>query len=183
MRKFILYILTLVFVFSVGNACVFGLPDDSEAIKETIKEKTNAQYAYDRGFAEYVMRSSDGGVKLWNRVLVENDGPGSGFSNKGAYLEYIYGSRQVKKILWLENPVCDQASVVFYGRKRKGNKDKVNIEVSVNGNRITSRKKNKEEYLYVPIKPKWLKKGFNEIVISCPQAKRRQKRLWYCHRP
>jgi len=136
----------------------------------TVKQTAPAQSAYDKGFAKQVMREGEGAVKLWNHVLIEDDAPGSGTSNKGSFTEPVYGDRVIKKILTLDDPRCEAATVVFF-TVGWGSPKKPPLKVTVNGNTTSFTYTTTEQYAYVPIQPSWLKKGDNEITFACPDAK------------
>ncbi len=129
-----------------------------------------AQVAYDKGFARGVMRGENGSVRLWNHVLIEDDGPGAGTSNKGRFTEAVYGDRMIKKVLAVDDPRCMKAHVVFMTYSW-GDPKKPPLDITVNGNRASFRHMNTEQYGYIPIDPAWLKKGDNEITFACPGAK------------
>ncbi len=159
---FLLAVITALLTFDYNAAAAGG---------RTIAVKTvdTAQAAYDAGFAKNVMRGNAGAVRLWNRLLVEDDAPGAGTSNKGAFLEAVYGSKMIKKVLALDDPRCEEAVVVFY--TQGGDAKKPPVHISVNGNETTFNYRSGESYAYAPVKPGWLRKGDNEIVFSCPEAK------------
>ncbi len=162
------------FAVALGAAVCFGIGSGdvhaANGRKITVTQVETAQAAYDAGFAERVMRADKGGVRLWNHLLVEDDAPGSGTSNKGEFREPVYGGRMIKKILTLDDPRCEKATVVFFtmGGDPKGKKPLV---VTVNGRESGFTFRNTEQYGYVPIDPAWLRKGDNEITFACPEAK------------
>jgi hypothetical protein len=154
-----------IFLYSAFTGEVFA----ANGRKISVKETQTAQTVYDRGFATQVMRDGDSAVKLWNHVLIEDDSPGAGTSNKGAFLEPVYSDRMIKKILSVDDPRCEEAYVVFY--TSNGSPKKPPVRIGVNGNAASFQYQSGETYAYVPIKPSWLKKGDNEIIFSCPDAK------------
>ncbi len=133
----------------------------------TVRTEYTAQDAYDNGFTEDVMRGEDDTVRLWNRRLIENDAPGSGTSNKGSFMEPVYGARRIKKILPVDDPRCDEAVVVIYFYNST---EKKPLVVELNGHTTTWTQRNTEQYAYIPVEPSWLREGDNEIVLSCPEA-------------
>ncbi len=164
-------------VFSMSAAAILaGIVLFSQAaspaggrLLKAAKNET-AQTAYDKGFARGVMRGDGGAVRLWNHVLVEDDGPAAGTSNKGRFTEAVYGDRMIKKVLAVDDPRCMKAHVVFMTYSW-GNAKKPPLEVTVNGSRASFRHQNSEQYGYIPIEPSWLRKGDNEVTFSCPGAK------------
>ena len=113
------------------------------------------------------MREGKDSVKLWNREIFENDAPGSGSSNKGVFFEPVYGDIHIKKVLLIADPRCEEATIVLYNH----NRPKINLTVSVNGHKTSTHMGHNNSEVYVPIETPWLKKGKNEIVLSCPEAK------------
>lgn len=135
----------------------------------SVQQHISAIDVYDKGFARNVMRHEDGGMKLWNHSLVENDSPGAGTSNKGMFAEPVYGRRAIKKILEVENNRCESARIIFFTLST-GSPEKKNLEVTVNGNKINFTYRNRNQFGYVSIEPSWIKKGKNEIILACPEA-------------
>ena len=87
-------------------------------------------------------------------------------------MEPVYGARMIKKILSVKDPRCDEAFVVVYFFHHiVGVHKEQPLLVSVNGHKTSCPLLNTEQYLYIPIEPSWLKKGKNEIIFSCPDAK------------
>jgi hypothetical protein len=162
----------LLTLFFSGLCFCLGVPvsDAASGRKVTVNQSEPAQIAYDKGFAQQVMREGSGGVKLWNHLLIEDDAPGSGTSNKGAFMEPVYGDRMIKKLLTVDDPRCEKAHVVFYTMNSP--KSKTPLRVAVNGREATFTFRNTEQYGYVPIDPSWLRKGDNEITFACPNAKK-----------
>ena len=149
---------------------VFMTVSSSEAAngrKITISDVIPAMDAYEKGFTKGVMRDGDNAVMLWNRQLIENDAPGSGISNKGAFLETVYGNRVIKKLLTVEDPRCDEAHVVIY---LNGTGKNLPLIMTLNGHEVSTKKEGPESYLYIPVETAWLKKGKNEITFACPEA-------------
>ena len=137
--------------------------------KFIITYEENAQIAYDNGFAKGVMREGTGAVKLWNRTLIENDSPGvGGMSNKGIFTEPVFGKRMIKKVLYIEDPRCDETDLILYVFDDPQRKHPLTI--TVNGNKTSLLKKIMWGCARFPVDPSWLKKGNNEIILSCPEA-------------
>ena len=166
MRGIIPFFTVLLVYFTVIAADVSAANGRNISVKQTV----SAQTAYDDGFTKQVMREGDGAVRLWNHLLIEDDGPGAGTSNKGAFTEAVYGDRIIKKVLAVEEPRCEKATVVFF-TYNWGDPKKAPLEVTVNGRKTTFKYQTSEQYGYVPIEPSWLRKGDNEITFACPEAK------------
>ena len=144
--------------------------------KITIKDIMPAIDAYESGFAKGIMRNGDNTVRLWNRQLIENDAPGAGTSNKGAFMEPVYGDRVIKKLLTVGDTRCDEAHVVLFlfsaGKK-------LPLVMTLNGSKVTTKVEGPESYLYIPVEPAWLKKGVNEITFACPEAQGRLPAMYF----
>ena len=97
MHYFLILSTTAMFIFGLWTPFVTAAPGRILVVKQT----TTAQEAYDKGFTKQVMRDGNDGVKLWNHILIEDDAPGSGTSNKGSFTEPVFGDRIIKKILQL----------------------------------------------------------------------------------
>jgi len=158
-------ILSALVVCSVIISVEDGFSADGRKI--AISQSESAKTVYDKGFAQGVMREGNEAVKLWNHTLFEDDAPGSGTSNKGSFLEPVFGDRVIKKVLRVDEPRCMEAHVVFYTHSR----GKPPLTITVNGNTKKYSYQGPESYAYVPIEPSWLKKGNNEIIFACPEAK------------
>ena len=134
-----------------------------------ITHEQKAQTAYNKGFAKGVMREGRNGVKLWNRTLIENDSPGvGGMSNKGIFTEPVFGKTMIKKNLEIEDPGCDEACIILYVFDDPQRKHPLTL--SVNGHKISLLEQIMWGCSRFPIEPSWLKKGENEIILSCPEA-------------
>ena len=59
----------------------------------------DANIMYDTGFATAVMKHDDGGISLFDLELLENDGPGSGRSEKGISSDSVWGKFQARKLV------------------------------------------------------------------------------------
>ncbi len=123
-----------------------------------------AAEAFEKGMGAWGVRLADDGksVVLYDRVLVEDDGPGIGSDSKWLKVdkgmtEEISGSTVVKKVLYLERP--DAMSARLYVPR--------GLRVEVNGSPIE--KADNARYPEVPLV--LLRKGDNEIVLSCPEGK------------
>ncbi|MFC1509994.1 hypothetical protein ACFL60_09985, partial [Candidatus Omnitrophota bacterium] len=160
--------------FLIVLSCVFSADRGFTASGRTITISQNhtAQDVYDSGFARDVMRDGDEAVRLWDRLLIENDSPGAGTSNKGNFMEPVYGDRMVKKILTVEDPECSEVYVIVYAFIGLSlTKREFPLIVTLNGHTTTYRHLNTEQYVYVPVETSWLRKGENEIILACPEAK------------
>ena len=161
---------SLILTAAVMLGLQFQTASASDGRKIAVKQTTTAQSSYDLGFAKQVMREDDNAVKLWNHLLVEDDAPGAGTSNKGAFTEPVYGDIMIKKILTVDDPRCEKAHVVFFSMNSPAKKTP--LKVALNGHIATFTFQNGEQYCYVPVDPSWLRKGDNEVVFSCPDAKK-----------
>jgi len=67
-----------------------------------------AEKIYETGFVNKVMKRQGGGVSLFNMVLIENDAPGSGYSEKGEDGDVCLGKDRARKILYLDDPRAEK---------------------------------------------------------------------------
>ncbi len=155
-----------------GAAAAFAAGGKQSTV--VIEGEYPALAAYDKGFALGVMRDTNG-VRLFDRVLVQDDGPGAGFSEKGSFLQPVYGAKAARKDLWLEDVRASGAWVAFYVPVR----GKGNLRVAINGHETFWDPKsttNGESCQWLSFDPSWLRKGFNTIVFSYPEGS--EKDLW-----
>ncbi len=147
----------------------------ADVITPMVTTEISAITAYDKGFAYDVMRAPDGqGVQLNDLVAIENDGPGSGWSQKGTCVERLYRGVLAKKILWVERPSAHQAHVVlFLDPPSETKPDKPFFYLLVNGRRIEGPPAPAHErvWQWVPIPHSLLQKGRNEIILGCDEEK------------
>jgi len=126
--------------------------------------------AFDKGMGAWGVRLADDGkgVILYDRVLLEDDGPGIGSDAKWlkvdkARVERIGGATIIKKVLHVRRPRAISARL-FIPR---------GVQVELNGSRIA-----KAENARVPQIPvASLKQGDNEVILSCPGDKVVQIRI------
>lgn len=140
-------------------------PEETAAIKSSMKAMT----AYEEGFAYDVMRAPDGSVMLNDLEVIENDGAGAGYSEKGTFYEEIYRGVRAKKVLRLEDPRAQEAHVVLYLEPLKPDLPKQPLPyIIVNGLRIEGHPvpswQGAWQYISVPVKG--LRRGDNVIVIG-----------------
>ncbi len=130
----------------------------------------DAQMVYDSGFMHGLMRNPDGGVRLFNLDLVENDAPGSGFSEKGVSRDIVWGKNRARKVLFLDDPRTHKAWLVLFVSKQ----GKYPLKVVVNGKstQVSNWDENKcrEGYRWSEFPAEWLVKGKNTFDLSCPEA-------------
>jgi len=139
-----------------------------------------ASIVYDAGFMYKLMKHPDGGVCLFNMDLVENDAPGSGYSEKGIDSDIVWGKNQARKILYLDDPRASKAwfvalferEVWFLPASEKTHKKP--LTVVINGNPIKYDDWGIENsiltYRWFEFPAGWLKKGANVFELSCPDA-------------
>lgn len=139
-----------------------------------------AEKIYETGFVNKVMKHPGGGVSLFNMVLVENDAPGSGYSEKGEDGDVVWGKNRARKILSLEDPRAEKAWFValfereawFLPAEQKARKRP--LVVSVNGHEYKyddwGIDKSIITYRWFEFPASWLKKGQNVIDLACPEA-------------
>jgi hypothetical protein len=163
--------------------CLFawGSPLPADAQTVAIKWGGDALAIYDSGFANTVMKNPGGGVRLFNMDLVENDSPGSGQSEKGVYLDAVWGKNHARKVFMLDDPRAAKAWILVFA----GRQGKTPLTFVVNGGSQRDRghtgsvanwdNREAEEYFrWAEFPAEWLKKGANTIDFSCPEAAREE---------
>ena len=124
---------------------------------------------YDNGFMRMLMKHPDGGVCLFNMELIENDAPGSGYSEKGVDSDFVWGQNRARKILYLDDPRAEKAWFValferelwFLPASEKSSKKP--LTVSINGHSMSyddwGIDKSIITYRWFEFPAEWLKKG------------------------
>ena len=130
----------------------------------------DAEIAYDTGFSSLLMKQPGGGIRLFDRDLVQNDAPGSGHSEKGVVTDVIWGKNRARKVFTFENPAATQAWLMAF-ISRQG---KYPLQFTVNGNsgqiKNWDPKQAHEMYRWAEFPAEWLKKGKNTVELFCPLA-------------
>jgi len=127
---------------------------------------------YTDGTMHMARRDGRGGASLFNMDLIENDGPGSGFSEKGVWFDDIWGDRRARKILTLDDARTEKAWLVLYA-VRTGNRP---LHFTINGHEAAMKAKppvppetNPRAFVWTEFPAAWLKQGDNVIELSCPE--------------
>ncbi|MHB9027986.1 MAG: hypothetical protein ACYC9O_04410 [Candidatus Latescibacterota bacterium] len=139
----------------------------------------DARMVYETGFMDKVMKQGSG-VSLFNMELVENDAPGSGYSEKGIDHDVVWGKNCARKVLFLDDPRAEKAwfvalfeREVWFAPAAQKSKKKPLI-VTINGNSVTypdwGIDKSIITYRWFEFPAKWLVKGKNVIELACPEA-------------
>ena len=141
-------------------------PEESSRVNTPMKAMT----AYEEGFAYDVMRAPDGSVMLNDLEVIENDGAGAGYSEKGTFYEEIYRGVRAKKMLRLDDPRAQAAHVVLYLEPLQPSLPNQPLPyIIVNGLWIEGHAvpswQGAWQYIAVPVKV--LRRGENVIVIGC----------------
>ena len=142
---------------------------DARADIETHRWNFDAETLYDDGFMHMLRKNPGGGVCLFDNVVVENDSPGAGISEKGVCSDYIWGDVQGRKVLVLDDIHTKKAWFFVFSHRRGDHP----LSFSVNGHesRIAAwKRKGYERFRWVEFPIEWLKKGKNVIDMSCPEA-------------
>jgi len=161
---------------------VFCLPAARPYAAETVTTRWggDAEFVYETGFMHKLMRHPGGGVSLFDVDLVENDAPGSGYSEKGVDSDIVWGDNRARKILHLDDPRAVKAwfvalferEVWFLPASEKSRKKP--LLVTINGNPVTYDDWGIENsiltYRWFDFPSEWLKKGANTIELACPAA-------------
>ncbi len=149
----------------------------SETVERAVTTEVTAQEAYDWGFAFDVMRDGND-VALNDLVLLEDDGPGSGYSEKGTFWEGIHKGVLARKIIQLDDPTASEAHVVLY-MEPQSPKDQPPYYLVVNGHRIEGNPISWHDpnWHWVKIPVEYLKAGPNEIVVGSDAPEDKEYRL------
>ncbi|MFC1606953.1 hypothetical protein ACFL47_03190 [Candidatus Latescibacterota bacterium] len=125
---------------------------------------------YDHGFMHMLMRNPGGGVRLFDMELIQNDAPGAGNSEKGVWLDTIWGENYARKVLFLDDNRAQKAYLIAYNNQQ----GKYPLNFSVNGKESQIVKWNTPSYymsyIWAEFPAEWLKKGKNTIELYCPEA-------------
>jgi hypothetical protein len=123
-----------------------------------------------------LMRAPDGGVRLFNMDLVQNDAPGAGMSEKGVTTDGIWGKIRARKILIVDDPRAEKAWLVLFPCYKSG---KYPLRFTVNGREGSfptfDVKGMVDFYRWTEFPVEWLKKGRNVIDLFCPEAKKEEE--------
>jgi hypothetical protein len=158
-------------------ACIMWGASAGFPERATVSVRTDmtANTAYDDGFAYDVMRAGDGaGVMLNDMVLIEDDGPGAGMSEKGTFLEDIHKGVLARKTFPLEDPTAVEAHIALMLLPlNKDRAKQVLFHIILNGTRIEG-----EPvpwfvigWQFVKVPTSLLKKGNNTVVVGCDAPK------------
>jgi len=165
MQKYLFMILTVFLTVTFQVA--------AEPIK-TVWE-FDATTIYETGFMHMLMKEAKGGVELFDMELLENDSPGAGNSEKGVWLDTIWGKTRARKLLYLDDRRAYKAYIIAYNRQL----GKYPLQFTVNGHLSQFEKWDTSAYymayLWVEFPVEWLKKGKNVIELFSPEAKTEQE--------
>ncbi len=137
-----------------------------EPERRTVSTEISALEAYEWGFGFDVMRSGTG-VVLNDLVLLEDDGPGAGHSEKGTFMESIHAGVLAKKTILLDDPAASEAHVILY-MEPQSRSDQPPYYLTVNGQRIEGNPISWHDpnWHWVKVPVAYLKRGANEIVVG-----------------
>jgi hypothetical protein len=148
-----------------------SVPAFSPGPETVVVWETSAEVVYDLGFTNRLMRSPGGGVRLFNMELVENDSPGSGFSEKGVSTDLVWGKNRARKVFFLDEPRAFRAWLVLLN-SRQGS---AVLRFTVNGHESRFAEWSTTPYyrmfLWTEFPAAWLKKGKNIVDLFCPEAR------------
>jgi len=108
---------------------------------------------------------------LYDRTLVEDDGPGARPFSVGwpTCWETVGGGTRARKILYVDRPKARKAKIVLSGTPARG-EDRP-LVVAVNGRKVTyswpHRKLEPGGWHAIEFPARWLRKGRNTLVFSC----------------
>ncbi|MEN8203764.1 MAG: transglutaminase domain-containing protein [Bacteroidota bacterium] len=161
----IVFTTTIIFVL-----CTLGAY--SQTRQNPLVDTWNAKSGeiYDKGFMHMVIKKGNDEVSLFDRELIENEAPGSGESDRGYDRDTIWGDIQARKILTLEDPSANKAYLIVMNYRN----GKAPLQIEINGEETSleswNLNQNYQTYIWKEFPADWLKKGENEIIISCPDA-------------
>lgn len=143
-------------------------------LTKTLHTKITASDLYETGQVYDVMRTpTRDGIQLNDLVLIENDAPGAGKSDKGVHNEALHAGVQVKKILHLDDIRAEEAHVVLYMEPKTP--EPAPYHLLVNGHRVEGVPQSWHErvWWWIPVPVEHLAEGENEIVVVCdaPEGK------------
>ncbi len=101
-------------LFGLCLTVLFGVISAHSAVRTTSQWRHTAEEIYNEGFMNGLMRNGDGGVRLFNIELIENDSPGAGYSEKGIFTDTIWGKNRARKIFKLDDPRSEKAYLIVY---------------------------------------------------------------------
>lgn len=127
----------------------------------------DATTLYETGFVENLMRGPDDAIVLNDLVLLENDAPGAGLSEKGAWEESIHNGVMAKKVIVVDDTRAHAAHACLYLTPQS--KDAPPYYLLVNGHRVEGIPRPALDGIWhwVPVPVELLKQGPNEIVVAC----------------
>jgi len=124
---------------------------------------------YESGQAFDVMRVPGGtGIQLDDLVLIENDAPGAGRSEKGVFNEVVHAGVRIRKTLKVADPQAFEAHVVLYMEPEDG-ASQAPYYILLNGHRSEGVPRSWHEHMWwwIPIQTEHLVAGDNEIELVC----------------
>lgn len=153
-----------VLVYTLGLAGFAALASAESVVLST---ELSAQELYQTGQAYDAMRGPDG-VVMNDMAMVENDAPGAGRSDKGAFFELLHAGVQIRKVLHLDDVRAREAHIVLYMDTEMLN-NAPPWYLLFNGHRIegVARSWHESVWWWVPVPTAWLVPGDNEIVVGC----------------
>ncbi len=154
--------------------CLFGVSAVSAESVHT-RWELDADTMYDTGFMHMLMKNPDGGVRLFDMELLENDAPGSGCSEKGVWLDTLWGKNRARKIFFVDDVRAKKAYLIAFNQRQ----GKYPLLVEINGKSHQFKKWNVPSYymsyIWVEFPVEWLKKGKNTIELSSPEAEKEEE--------
>ncbi|MHB9027814.1 MAG: transglutaminase-like domain-containing protein [Candidatus Latescibacterota bacterium] len=158
------------FPFLLAITATFG---NAPAEERPVSTEMTALEAYETGFAYDVMRApGKAGVQLNDMVLIEDDGPGSGVSEKGTYLEEISKGALARKIFQIDDPTALEAHIVLFMTPQNPRQQEP-LFIILNGTRIPGNpiSWHEEMWHWIKVPVNLLKKGDNTLVVGCDAPK------------
>ncbi|HRE51953.1 MAG TPA: transglutaminase-like domain-containing protein [Flavitalea sp.] len=143
--------------------------------KKSVVTEISAEQAYQDGFTYDVMHTpSRDGICIVDRTLFENDAPGAGASEKGAYVELIHAGALARKQFYVDDTRAQRAHIVLYMTQHANDFGKpAPYYLIVNGTRIPGSAPSwqQPQWQWVEIPVSLLRKGLNEVIVGSDAPK------------
>jgi hypothetical protein len=155
---------------TVCGALTTQLP--AQTASRSVSTKSASLETYEKGFAWNVMKSPKGrGVCLSDLALLENDGPGSGRSEKGTHVEEVHQGLVLRKQFFLADPRARGATLHLLSPYITERRQQPPFFVLFNGVRLESGPDAKQEpaWHHIHVPAALLRPGTNNVVVGCDQ--------------
>jgi len=155
------------------NGFAMGSQTTTEPAVEPVTDTTPIGEAFEAGQLARNVRMGPAGVELYDRGLIEDDGPGG--TPWGTHWDVpkglVRGERLAKKVLHVGRPKCRRARVAMIVWPAEG--ETAPLEIAVNGEARGTVNVGEDPggWRAAEVPPEALRKGDNEVVLSCAGEK------------